>query len=225
MRAGLLLSCFLMLGNVLHAQGVGAEAGVSMSANTMYFTGTKAKALLRPGFKVGIIFDQPITSKLSYQYGLFYNAKGTKVRHESDITNSNGLAVKQYITGQQRIDYIEAPLNLLYNHKLKSGHIIVVGGGPYIACAFGGWVMLDREQVASSTSATLSIGWPATVGNDPTENDFKIFDMGFNANVAYELKSGVFARLNATYGVLDISPSPDNMHNYGAAFTVGYMIR
>jgi hypothetical protein len=206
----------------LLAQGVGIEAGVGFNSLRGSMHGSELHSSLRPALRAGIVAEEPISDALAFQYGAFYSARGGNIAF-TNAFDDNGIPVRQETNGYIRVDYLEVPLSLLYQKRNANDSRIVVGGGPYIAVAFGGLIGFDRDFHSNGNTKRFSALMPASIGED---EDFRRFDAGLQLHAGYEILKGIYARGRATYGLVDINPTPTGeMKNMGFALTLGYMIR
>jgi hypothetical protein len=127
-----------------------------------------------------------------------------------------------------RISYIDLPLHLLFRPELGNGHVLV-GFGPYVAFGIGGKQTVDYDGLPSMEQ---KVKFKSEISNDERfdlENTyFKRFDAGADIFAGYELSMGLWLRLNAQLGLLDMMPAfqdndPNaNLKNTGFSLSVGY---
>src|SRR3982750_3481581 len=128
----LIISLFLLsITQSLLAQSI--HFGVKGGLNESYIAGlspnNNTKGYLRPGFHAGA-FAEFKFKKWSVEPGLLFTVKGYKATSNTVQTTPGGT-FNISISGTQTYQYIELPVNLLYNVNVKPGKIFI-GGGPYM---------------------------------------------------------------------------------------------
>jgi hypothetical protein len=186
--------------------------------------GDKLTNGLLVGFHAGVTANIPIAPDFYFQTGLLFSQKGSKnnmglipVKASSDDYNTT-----------TRISYIDLPLHLLFRPELGNGHILV-GFGPYVAFGIGGKQMVDY---ASLPTMEQKVKFKGEITGDERwdlENTyFKRFDAGADIFFGYEMSMGLWFRLNAQLGLLNMIPDvadydgEANLKNTGFGLSVGY---
>ena len=175
------------------------------------------------GFHAGVTANIPVAPDFYFQTGLLFSQKGSK-------NNLGMLPVKasgDYNT-TTRISYIDLPLHLLFRPEFGNGHILV-GFGPYVAFGLGGTLKVDygsgpglEQKIKFKSDITTDENW------DLENEYYKRFDAGADIFAGYELSMGLWFRLNAQLGLLDMLPDveeSDNesfLKNTGFGVSVGY---
>ncbi|HCM60889.1 MAG TPA: PorT family protein [Bacteroidales bacterium] len=176
------------------------------------------------GFHAGVSANIPIAPDFYFQTGLLFSQKGSK--------NNMGLipvkASNDDYNTTTRISYIDLPLHLLFRPALGNGHMIV-GFGPYVAFGIGGKQMVDygslptmEQKVKFESEITSEERW------DLENTYFKRFDAGADIFFGYEMSMGLWFRLNAQLGLLNMIPDvadydgEANLKNTGFGLSVGY---
>lgn len=222
-----LFLCALLLGMtaIVRAQGIGAEAGFTMNSFGARVDGANTQNLLKPGFRFGVSMDEYISDNLSFQYGIFYNAKGGFISFDRTYT-IDGISTQQDFDGYMRADYVELPLSLLYRSSSGSSGRFFAGGGVYTAVAYGGLVSYENYETSAQHQKSMMVLYPASVGADKNFDDFRMFDAGLQIQAGYELKSGLFTRIHGAYGLVNVSSSSNMaLRNINFGMSVGYMLR
>ncbi|MES2265677.1 MAG: porin family protein [Bacteroidota bacterium] len=124
--------------------------------------------------------------------GLFYSRKGFKAN--SDFTRNIGGGSNEdvSINGNVKYNYLELPVNVLYNVKLTPGKVFF-GGGPY-----AGYLMSANAK-STTTINGVKTTEPTTnysIGNNA--EDIKRMDFGVNALAGFAFNNGF--QLSAGYG-------------------------
>ena len=127
-----------------------------------------------------------------------------------------------------RISYIDLPLHLLFKPEFGNGHILV-GFGPYVAFGIGGTQTVDygslpslEQKIKFKGDITQEEYW------DLDNAYYRRFDAGADIFAGYELSMGLWFRLNAQLGLLDMIPDVDQynndsfLKNTGFGLSVGY---
>ena len=135
------------------------------------------------GFNIGAFTDLGL-GNFSIEPGLFYTTKGQKSNYSnSNSDNSTSGA------GKVTYNYLEIPLNILYNIHTPIGKVFI-GGGPYTAIGLSGTSRINSESIYGGT-VTYSNTYnnnKLTFGN--TANDVKRQDYGLRAIAGLRLKTG-----------------------------------
>lgn len=209
----------------VNGQAIGAEAGFTMSSLRAKIPTANTNNLIKPGFRAGICVDNYADLHLTWQYGLYYTAKGGFLSYDRKYTN-NGSVIEQEFNGFLRIDYVEVPLSLLYRSYYRNGGHFFAGGGPYAAAAFGGLIGYENNEFSQNQRLrSTSVLLPISIGNMAGDL-IRVFDAGLQGQLGYEIRSGFFARAYGSYGMLNISPSPlIKLRNANFGLSIGYMLR
>lgn len=186
--------------------------------------GDKVTNGLIVGFHAGVTASLPIAPDFYFQTGLLFSQKGSKNNLGLLPTKASG---DDYNT-TTRISYIDLPLHLLFRPELGNGHVLV-GFGPYVAFGIGGKQTVDYDGLPALEQ---KVKFKSEISNDERydlENTyFKRFDAGADIFAGYELSMGLWLRLNAQLGLLDMMPAfqdndPNaNLKNTGFSLSVGY---
>jgi hypothetical protein len=207
MKKCLLLLCFTSIAGLSFAQSVsfGVKAGVNFSKLTTSSSGISVTSATLTGFHVGAVADVGLGS-WSLQPGLLFSTKGGSYGNGS----SNGSL-------KLTLNYIEVPVNLLYNIPVGVGKVFI-GAGPYVGLGVSGKGTTTGSATSSgSGTETTNI----TFGSGP--NDTKNPDYGINILGGMRFTSGL--SLSAGYGIGLANLSNDNsgtIKNNVLSFSVGY---
>lgn len=177
------------------------------------------------GFHAGVTANIPIAPDFYFQTGLLLSQKGSR--------NNEGLipvkASDDEYNTTTRISYIDIPLHLLFRPEFGSGHILV-GFGPYVGVGLFG--SQDVHYGSSIPTMEQKIKFTGKITDDEfwqMENAYyKRFDAGADIFVGYEMIMGLWFRLNAQLGLLNMIPDitdydgESNLKNTGFSVSVGY---
>jgi hypothetical protein len=140
----------------------------------------------------------PIVPEIYFEPGLMFALKGADV---NDII----------VNVKYHINYLELPLNIVYRGQLGNDYVLL-GLGPYLGYAVGGNMLLGNDVKRKiEFRNVIEPGDPLLVPY------LKRFDAGANIYAGYEMGTGIFFRLDAQLGLLNINP--DDRRNAGAEST------
>ncbi len=193
--------------------------GIQAGLNRSFIDGgplpTGVEGIPRYSFHVGIFKEFELKNKQwSIMPSLLYSVKGYRV---SVVPPSAPPGVNS-ITGSQIYNYLELPVNLLYNFKIKPGKIFV-GGGPYIGylLAANGKRTVNAGGTDTYTETKFDIGDNGT---------FKRYDLGVNFVTGIQLKNGWLFNVAAYNGFTDILATTGNFppitKNMALTLSAGY---
>jgi hypothetical protein len=171
------------------------------------------EGIARPGFHIGI-FKEYELKRWSIMPSLLYTVKGFRV---SVVPPSTPPGVSS-ITGTRAFNYLELPINLLYNFKIKPGKIFV-SAGPYVGylLAASGHNTTTAGGTATYTEKKFGIGG---------SGDYKRIDLGVNFGAGTVLKNGFLFNVTAYNGFTNILATTGNFppitKNGGLTFSVGH---
>src|ERR1700749_3686779 len=124
----ILLIITLLVPTALFAQSVkfGVSAGLNEATASVGETQTSIKWLA--GFNAGA-FAEVDFGKLSLRPGVFYSQKGYNSKTALSVNNQDGEEQGTFnATGKVRLNYLEIPVNILYNIPVKAGKVFLGGG-------------------------------------------------------------------------------------------------
>lgn len=211
----------------------GVKGGVNFSTITKSNTGSITDKNALTGWNIGVIADLPLVPKiLSFQPGVFYSTKGTKLETGN---KDNPTVADPYSKVSMNPSYIEIPLNFIGKIPLgASGHTkLFAGVGPYFAFGIAGKYKNDYKTSANTTVSTSNkIQWDNYTpfnSSDPNEgyDKMKRFDWGGNVQIGAEIRNFLIA---AQYGIGfakigsgEDSSTDDNNKNRVFSISVGYL--
>jgi len=176
------------------------------------------------GFHAGIFSDIDF-GKISIEPGLFYTTKGQRVNETlTDIpdyitqnygSGSNPASIKGH--ENTIYNYLELPVNVLYNMPVKYGKFFI-GGGPYLAYCLS--AKLKSETTQNGTTQLTEQDTPLTFGGD---NGLHRFDFGLGALFGLALKNGLSVNVCFEHGLINVY-KPDNgtVENNVYTVSLGY---
>jgi len=206
MKTNFLLVLFLVFFiTKSEAQKFGVQAGATFYSFKDKIETLTLNADPKVGVTVGVIASLPISRSIAFMPSLNFTQKGGSLSGFTDSADQ----IKIHYT----FNYLELPLNFVYNIPVKGGEIFV-GAGPNIGWALGG------KEKANGESSDLSFG-------SGTDNQFKALEFGANVLAGFKWNTGLFVTANYNPGLTDISniESADvDFHNHGFGIRIGIML-
>ncbi len=203
----LVLMILLIPGSVIAQTTVGITAGASFANVSVKAAGFSFSPKLKAGIIVGLFVDAPLSSNLSFQPALNFVQKGYLV---------NDGSVKDKVN----INYVEIPLNFVYNTGKTGGFFI--GGGPSVAFGISG-----KEKYTDKDFPEDNLDEKIKFGSD--EDKIKRLDFGANVLAGYKFAGGFMISGNYNLGLSNIgNKSPDFPEDDGTiknryfAIKIGY---
>lgn len=205
---------------------VGIKGGLNVANITNTNSGNVDDSKSLTSFHIGAIADLPLSEVISFQPGVFYTGKGSKLERGDENSTT-------YFRSETNPRYIEIPLNFVGKIPLGEQTKIFLGVGPYAAFGVGGQNKYTFRTPITETSGEADIKWDDdTPFNDDDPNQgydkYKRFDYG--GNILAGVEFGNFL-LSAQYGLglgkilsgADDS-SDDKSKNRVWSFSVGYLL-
>lgn len=211
--------------------GFGIQAGGNLGniqwEDTEGGTTTEVNTTSKFGFLIGVLADVPLSTSLSFRPELNFIQKGAKL---DDTRTESGASIKT--TGEVTLNFIELPLNLVYNASAGMGSFFI-GAGPSIGFGISG----KYDQ----TSTLTFPGFPTTTSSEKgdvkfdgkkaaevpaSDNDahLKSLDFGVNALAGYKMANGVFLNVGYTLGLSNLDPNENSsFKTKGFTIKLGYM--
>ena len=211
MRKTLLSVYFVCASFIAFGQAVRLEfkAGASLSNQSVKTLGMAVKSTNLLGFHAGVIFNIDVTDEISIQPGAFYSNKG----YQYNQALSNGTqTVPKPIIGKIQLNYLEAPLNVIYKVEATRKINAYFGGGGYFGYGLSGTYAVQNQR--SDISFTKSIeGY-----------QYKNPDYGVNAVIGTEISKHIIIEANYSLGLNNLSYyQSSTIHNRSMGLSFGYM--
>lgn len=196
--------CITLLSANVHSQKarIGVTAGTTIGTYKIKAESVSITSKAKAGITLGLISDIPLGRSGSFMPALNFVQKGGVLKPEG---------VKDQLT----FNYLEVPLNLVYNAKITSGKLFL-GAGPSLSMGISGKDKWNAE--GSSGSEKIKFG---------KDQDFKRFDAGMNFVSGYVAKSGLIISLNYNYGLSNAIGGNDDggkFKNRYAGLRIGYFL-
>lgn len=212
-------STFFVAGAAMAQVSIGVNTGVNLSSATQKQSNITSKGKLLTGFHVGVTGDVALTPELHAIPMLRFIQKGSKLKDQQTTPFGIGSStVKTDIN--TTLNYIELPLNIVYNFDLGESAKLFVGTGP----AFS-YLLSGKTKGTSSTTITIgtqttnnntSINQKTKIGSSQTD-DLKPFDFGWSGVAGVKLNNGFALMLNYTHSLSNLAPT-DNVSYKGRSF-------
>jgi hypothetical protein len=176
------------------------------------------------GYHVGIFSDIAFKN-FSVQPALIYTTKGGNYESNNILYSMSGIS-QGYTTGKTTLNYLELPVNVLYNIPFSKGKFFI-GGGPYAAIGLSG--KYDRtSQVTSNNGGGQITSSSASQGSivfGSNSNDYRLLDMGIGLLGGVSFKNGLLFSINYSTGLSNITRSTTvTTKNNLFGFSVGYYL-
>lgn len=180
---------------------VGVKGGLNLANISVDNDGSVDNKKTLPAFHVGVLADMPlIKNVLSFQPGVFYSSKGSKLESGSKGTPTVTNPYSKYTTNPQ---YIEVPLNFVGKIPLSEDCRLFAGIGPYFAFGVAGKNKYEFNNGVVNTTGKSDIEWDDDTpfnNDDPNQgwNKYRRFDWGGNLMVGAEISNFL---VSAQYGL------------------------
>jgi hypothetical protein len=203
MRKILSMLFVLALSAPVFAQSVkfGVKAGLNES--TAHFDETTTKISNLSGLNAGAFVEFEF-GKLSLQPGLYFTQKGYNSKTSIVVVYPQGPTNGSFnANGRVKLNYLQLPVNILYNIALKPGKIFL-GGGPYYGYALSGNNKNNVTTVSPTNTYNDSQNANIVFGGETGESRS---DFGLNALAGFKFKNGLLFSANYEYGLTNIYKS------------------
>jgi len=180
---------------------VGVKGGLNLANISVDNDGSVDENRTLPAYHIGVIADMPLIQNiLSFQPGVFYSSKGSKLESGDKDNPSVTNPYSKYTTKPQ---YIEIPLNFVGKLPVGTNTRLFAGIGPYFAFGVAGKNKYEFNNGLVNTSGDASIEWDDDTpfnNDDPNQgwNKYKRFDWGGNVMVGAEISHFL---VSAQYGM------------------------
>ncbi|ATL46723.1 hypothetical protein COR50_05745 [Chitinophaga caeni] len=205
---------------------VGIKGGWNLANVTKDNNGSVDNKNSLSSYNIGVIADLPLSEVLSFQPGIFYTGKGSKL--ESGDKNSTF-----YSKSTTNPMYIEIPLNFLGKIPIGNNARLFAGVGPYAAFGVAGKNKYEYIAAGINVNGEDNIKWDDdTPFNDDDPNQgwdkFKRFDYGANFLAGVEVGDNFLVSAQYGLGLAKIRSGSDNgsddkYKNRVFSVSIGYM--
>jgi Outer membrane protein beta-barrel domain len=169
----------------------------------------------------------PIGSALSFRPELNFVQKGFKLDFNQSESGF-GIISK----GNQTLNFIELPLNVIYNVSAGSGNFFL-GAGPAIGYGISGKnsftsVVMQPGLPDQSTTDNSIVKFDGKKDEDVAADDdnthLKALDFGGNFLAGYKMSNGLFLNVAYTLGFSNLDPNANSSYKTnGISIKLGYM--
>ncbi len=186
---------------------IGIAAGASFANVNIKAAGLSVSPKTKTGITAGLFVNAPLSKNFSFQPALNFVQKGYSIK--MDI-----------FTEKANFNYLEVPVNFVYNTKANEGFFI--GAGPSIAYGISGTVKdTYSDNSFPDTKTKVKFG-------SSSSDDVKSFDFGANALAGYKFKGGFMVSGNYNLGLGKInnddgSGDPGTIKNKYFSIKIGYV--
>ena len=186
MRKPISLLCllFLLFFDAFPQARVAISGGIhSTSVKPFLNSGLQAISTVeikRSGLHFGFIADLPLndSKRLSFQPGVIYFSRGTTQEHLMDTSTTKVFRA----TTEQKVNYIDFPLNFLYKWSLKGKTKFIVGGGPQVSLFYSGSTIFSTTDTLNNSSFDENKDLPVGKG----AGQYRVTHFGLNALLGLE---------------------------------------
>jgi len=197
---------FILLINYVHAQKtlVGLTAGASFASYKFKAESISMTSKTHVGFTAGLVSSVPMGRNFSFMPQLNFVQKGGKLSDEGT-------------TDKVTLNYIELPLNFVFNTSTAKGKFFI-GAGPSLSMGLSGKDKWSDDN--ESGKEDIKFG-------SSSDDDLKPFEIGVNILAGYQFTSGFF--ISANYNAQLNNSAPDDpgfdgkYHNRYFGIRIGYM--
>ncbi len=182
----------------------GVTAGVAVASMKAKSEGISVSFDSKVGLAIGVLADVSVAENFVFQPGLNFIQKGMKMKTSG-------------IEGTQTLNYLELPLNFLYNAPAGSGKFFA-GLGPVLGYGMSG---KSKSKMAGEPEQSEDVKF----GSNEDEDDYKPFEFAGNLLAGYEFSNGFFAAANYNMGLSSIAiggDSDNSLKNRYFGFKIGY---
>lgn len=195
----------------------------SITLNNLSSNGLGGDYQMKVGFRTGFLADIPVVGNLSVQPGIGYTMKGAEMQSTAGdgntrISNKTKLA----------LDYIELPVNIVYNFGDRGAKHFFAGAGAYVSRLFSGRIKQRTETVVEGgdTKTTKEING-LILGNADNSMPITRVDFGANILAGYQFGNKTYVKAGGTFGFNDLNTEgsiPFDGRNVNISLTLGRYI-
>lgn len=190
-------------------------------ASVKYEDGSGKKTVNDPriGAIAGLVADVPM-GVLSFRPELNFIQKGFK-----NTSNESVLGVDYNTEKKLTLNYVELPLNFVYNLQAGTGKVFF-GLGPNFGFGLSGEAKSKFTAGSTTTEETIDVKFDGEKSPTDGKRHYKRFDVGGNVLAGYQSDMGFTFNVGYTLGFSDIAPndnSDNTLKNRGLTLKLGYM--
>lgn len=177
------LVCFISVVTCAQTR-FGVTAGVVVASQKTKVESLSVSTDGKVGLTIGVLADVAVAENFIFQPGLNFTQKGMKLK----FTGMEGTAT---------LNYLELPLNFLYNAPAGSGKFFA-GLGPVLGFGLSG-------KGKSTEAGEPEVSEDIKFGSNEDEDDYKPFEVAGNLLAGYEFSNGLFVAANYNMGLTNIA--------------------
>ena len=173
----------------------------------------------RVGAIAGLIADFPM-GPLSFRPEINFIQKGFK-----NTSNESILGVDYKTEDKWRLNYVEVPLNFVFNLPMGTGKVFF-GLGPNFGLGLSGEAKSKLDIGSNTSSKTVDVKFDGDKNATDAKIHLKRFDVGGNVLAGFQSDMGVTLNVGYTLGLSDIAPNDNSnstLKNRGLTLKLGYM--
>lgn len=198
--------CMLMNYGKAQKSIFGITAGATFASYKISANSISITSKTKTGFTVGIMCSAPMGKHISFEPALNFLQKGGTNKEEGGTDNLT-------------LNYVELPLNFVYNTHSSKGNFFV-GAGPSLSMGLSGKDKWDYGGESGTDDIKFGSG---------DEDNLKAFEAGINFLAGYRFKGGFLVAANYNAGLSNITNNMEGnnseMHNRYFGVRLGYMIQ
>lgn len=179
----------------------GIKAGVNLATLTSSQSGSTNTTSSTTGYHVGAFAEFDLGG-ISIQPAVLYSTKGGHDESSSSGT-SGGTSYSFHSVEDVTLNYVEVPVNILYNIPVTGLGKVFLGGGPYVAIGLSGKDNGTATQTIGNSTTTASGNSTLTFGSN--QGDVKNPDYGVNVLGGVKLESGLMFSVGYGLGMANLS--------------------
>lgn len=185
------------------------KGGVNLSYQSVKASGMDVKGTYLMGFQAGMLFNIDASDEFSIQPGIFYSNKGYQYNQALVI----GTRISPTpAMGKVQMNYVEAPVNMLYKFDLTETAIGYFGGGGYVGYGLSGSYLMQGQKTDVAFTKAIE-GF-----------QYKNPDYGINGIVDSQISKHVLIEANYSLGLSNLSLyQSSTIHNRSMGLSLGYL--
>ncbi len=169
---------------------------------------------MTPGFHIGGIVNFAFKN-IGIQSGLQFTTAGDQYTYQTFNANQSSAGSATYVT---TLNYIQLPVNIVYQLHIDKGTSLHFGAGPYL-----GYGVSGKLSNGNSTTDIKFTNDPPNIFSYELRN--KNPDYGVNFLAGLQLKNNIIIDAGYGLGLANLTYGSASQYNRVLSFSVGYMFR
>ncbi|MBS7563546.1 PorT family protein [Mucilaginibacter sp. Bleaf8] len=183
---------------------------------------TSANAGNLTSFSAGLFADVQVSEGFSIQPALLYSGKGFKISQTATATFES-VNVNAESKLKTKLNYIQVPVNFLYNSRTNAGNFFI-GGGPFAAVAvsahYKGYVYGSGTDGQNTVEQREDMDEKIEIGKD---SGIKRMDYGITGLAGFRFNNNLSLNVNYDLGLANINNGDDTkMKTRVIGVSIGY---